>query len=162
MLKENEFIISNVVLMDLLEAVTNKRKSLRFKAKGFSMFPFICNSDVVTISPFSNSHIGLGQAVAFIHPQTQELAVHRIIGKKGNDYIIKGDNIFAIDGAVPRENILGYVSIIERKGKKVILGLGWERRLIVFLSRIRLISLIARIGKFIPVSIRRFLNEKFF
>jgi len=162
LVEDNEFSISNLVLKDILEAVISRKKSLRFQAKGFSMFPFICNNDLVTISPFLNSYIGLGQIVAFLCPPKQSLVIHRIIGRKAHGYIFKGDNVFAIDGVIPRENILGYVSRVERKGKIINWGLGWPRRLIVFLSRARILPLFSRLARLMPLAIKKFLNEKLF
>jgi hypothetical protein len=161
-LKENEFAISNLALADLIETLISRKKSLRFTAKGFSMFPLICNNDVVTLSPISDSCIGLGQVVAFLCPKNQSLAIHRIIGRKTNGYIIKGDNTFATDGVIPRKNILAYVSMVERKGKRITLGLGKERQLIVFLSRAKVLPSLSRIGRLMPRPIKKFLNEKLF
>ena len=161
MSKANEFIVSNVVLSELIGAVTGKNKSLRFEAKGFSMFPFICNGDIVTVSPFSNA-IDVGQAVIFTQPRTQALILHRVVGKKANNYIIKGDNALAIDAAVPGQNILGYVSGLERKGRRITLGLGKERYLIVFLSRTRILPLFFRLTRLVPYPLREFLRQRMF
>ena len=161
-MKENEFLISNSALAELIETVVSRKKSLRFKAKGFSMFPFVCNNDILTISPFENDYLDLGQVVAFLCPPRQSLAIHRIIGRKVNGYMLKGDNVFTIDGVIPRENILGYVSRVERKGRRIVSGLGQERCLIVFLSRARILSSLFRLGRLMPRPIKRFLNEKLF
>jgi len=55
---------------------------------------------------------------------------------KGRDaYIVKGENTLESDGLIKKENILGVVTKVERKGKKVFLGLGPERFLIALLTR---------------------------
>ncbi|MDD5059687.1 MAG: S24/S26 family peptidase [Candidatus Omnitrophica bacterium] len=159
MSKAKEFIIPNVVLTELLEAVTGKRKSLSFEVKGFSMFPFVCNGDIVTVSPFSNT-IKVGQVVIFTHPRSQALTLHRVVGKKGNNYIIKGDNALEIDAAVSRQNILGYVSGLERKGRSITLGLGKERCLIVFLSRTRILPLFFRLTKLVLYPARELFRKR--
>ncbi|MBM4128546.1 MAG: hypothetical protein FJ243_00330 [Nitrospira sp.] len=113
----------------------------RFQAKGHSMSPFIKDGDVVTVSPLSSSP-GIGNVIASIHPETKRLSIHRVIGKEGDSYLIKGDNSSEADGLVEKGNILGYVTKVERDGEKVFIGLGPERFLIAFLSHIGLLSLL--------------------
>ncbi len=132
---KEEISLSGVALAELLQATLAKGAPFRFKVKGFSMSPFIKCQDVLTVSPFNGRALGLGNIVAFIHPLTENLVIHRIVGKQGNFYLIKGDNAIKPDALVLEENILGYVTKVEREGKRVFLGLGPERFLIVLLSR---------------------------
>jgi hypothetical protein len=131
-----EFNICGTALTEILSCSLLKNTPLRLKVRGFSMLPFIRDEDIVTISPLLNSSLALGFAVAFTHPQTGRLTIHRIIAKRGNFYLIKGDCINKADGLIPKKNILGTVTKIERNGKKVLLGLGPERILIAFLNRL--------------------------
>lgn len=149
MLKQDEFSLSGTGLAELLKATLSKDASFRFKVQGFSMSPFIKDSDVVTVSPFSDSSTCFGRAVAFLHPKTEKLAIHRIVGKRSDTYIIKGDNAFTIDGLVSKENILGYVAKVERDENQVHLGLGIERFLIAFLSSTRILPIFLRICRYI-------------
>ena len=116
----------------------------RFRVRGFSMNPFIKNGDIVTISPLFNLSTVFGRPVAFIHHEIDDLIVHRVVGKIGNRYFIKGDSSFKIDGLIPRKDILGVVTKVERQGKKIIFGLGIERFIIAFLNRINLFRFIFR------------------
>jgi len=127
------------IFPELLDAVLAKGSDCRFQAQGHSMAPFIKDGDVVTISPLPSSP-GIGQVVASLHPETRRLAIHRVVGKKADAYLIKGDNASEADGLVRRENILGSVKRVERKGRKVSLCLGPERFIIAFLSRRGLLS----------------------
>jgi len=99
------------------------------------MSPFIRNEDVVTISPLQGEWPSLGEIIAFVHPVTKGLCIHRIVRKKDGIYVTKGDNRSETDERVPIENILGSVTRVERDGKQVFLGLGPERFLIAFLGR---------------------------
>jgi len=141
--------LSKKDLIDLLKTVLNKGISCRFQAKGFSMLPFIKNNDVITVSPLKNRIPGFGDVVAFIHPKTEKLTVHRIVGKRDNSYIIKSDKSFNIDGFIHKQNILGYLTKVERNGKEIHLGLGPEKFLIAFLARINILSLIRFLWRFI-------------
>lgn len=132
-----EASLTGQALIEILQAVLNKNMPFRFRATGYSMFPFIFNGDVVTISPLSNIAPRIGDVVAIIHPESEKLAVHRVVGKKGNYFLIKGDNLVDADGFVPMAKVLGRISKVERNGKKISFGLGPERILIAFLARKR-------------------------
>jgi len=108
---------------------------VRFKAKGFSMSPFIKNEDVVAITPLQRERLGLGKIVAFVHPQTERLCIHRIVDKGAGFYITEGDNRSETSERVPIEDLLGSVTRVERNGKRVFLGLGPERFVIAILGR---------------------------
>lgn len=143
-------------LVEILRAVLHKGASVRFRAKGFSMSPFIKNQDVVTLSPLKKSPPELGDVIAFVLRETGTLCVHRIVGKKGDLYVAKGDNSLEGDESVPRENILGFVTRVERDGKEVYLGLGPERFLIAFLgARGLLLPLIRPVRKLVRTMVKR-------
>jgi len=127
--------LSGPALNELLRSVLDKGAPFRFRAKGFSMSPFIKDGDIVTVSRLSGASPGLGDVVAFLHPGTEKLVIHRIVGKNSKSYIIKGDNMSQGDGPVTEADIMGRVIRVERNGKKVFLGLGPEKFLIAFLTR---------------------------
>jgi hypothetical protein len=157
-LKPNEISFSSQALIELIGPVLSKGASFRFQVRGFSMVPFIRDNDVVTISSICNSSIGFGQPVAFINPCSGKLTIHRVIGKNSNAYLIKGDSIFKIDGLVPKENILGVITGIDRKARRIKLGLGPERFIIGLLSRLKILPLCFWCWMLIPFSARRFIK----
>lgn len=127
--------LSNEGLIDLIEAVLSKGFPFRFRAKGGSMTPFIRDEDIITLAPISDRSPGVGQVVAFTHPETGNLVVHRIIAKQGADAFIHGDGVAGkADGIVSPEYILGRVTLVERNQHRIWLGLGPERFLIAWLS----------------------------
>jgi len=133
-MKGSDLPLSGRGLVDLLRAVLHKGVPVRFQAKGFSMAPFIKNNDVVTISPLQGTQPSLGDIIAFAHPETQGLCIHRIVRNKDGFFVTKGDNRSETEESVPIENILGSITRVERDGKKIFLGLGPERFLIAFLG----------------------------
>ncbi len=122
---------------ELLKDVLGRGLVFRFRAKGFSMSPFIKDGDVVTLSPLINCTPRLGDVVALISPNSGKSLIHRIIEKKKAGLVTKGDNSLCNDGLIPIKSIMGIVTCVERKKKKVLLGLGAEKYLIVILSRNR-------------------------
>jgi len=136
--KGGELKLSGPALVEILQAVLDKRVPVRFRAKGSSMTPFIKDGDVITVFPLEGSQPRLGDIVAFTHPVTRSLAVHRLIGKKGPDFRFKGDNVSGIEDIVALNSLLGCVKLVERNGRQVFLGLGPERFLIALLVRTRI------------------------
>jgi signal peptidase I len=139
-LKMSERTLSGPAFNELIQAFLQNGHPFRFQAKGFSMFPFIREGDFITISPFKSSSPRLGDVVAFHPPETQKLFIHRVIWKKGDSSLIRGDNAPSADGFLPRANILGRVIRLERNGKRVYLGSGPERYLIALSNRVNLLS----------------------
>lgn len=158
--KEQEFSISGAVTIELIQATFAKGVLFRFKVKGASMSPFLRDQDIVTLSPVWRSTIGLGKLVACVCPVYKRLLIHRIVAKKGDRYLIKGDNCRDPDNLMDKEDILGCVISIERKNKTVFFSLGPEQIIIAFLSRHGLLSLIFAFWRIIPKPLRRFLKCK--
>lgn len=131
----SEISLSSPAFTEILSAVLARGSSMRFLAKGFSMAPFIMDNDVITLSPFREKSPKVGVVVAFFNPFFGKIMVHRIIAKKGDSFLIRGDNAPALDGWIEREHIFGPVINVERRGKKVFLGIGFGNRAIAFLSR---------------------------
>jgi hypothetical protein len=154
--KSGELKLSGSALVEILQAVLDKQVPFRFRAKGFSMTPFIKDGDVITVSPLTGVLPCLGDVVAFTQPETGRLAVHRIVGKKGRYFLLKGDNIYSGQDAVPQKNLLGFVKIVERNGKQVFLGLGPERFLIALLTRTGLLfRLLTPLRKLVRLFVKR-------
>jgi len=142
-MQKNGLSLSGKALIELLQAVHAKGLPFRFNAGGHSMAPFIRDGDVICVSPLASRAPGLGDVVAFIHPETKLLCMHRVLSVNRNGFLIQGDNMPAkSDGMIPREAIIGRVTRIERAGKRVRLGLGPERLLLALLSRCGLLAVI--------------------
>ncbi len=117
--KKEEVSLSGADMMELLQAVQKKGAAFRFKAAGSSMRPSICHNDMITVSPLKGILPFPGEVVAFRHPQTDRLILHRVVRKKQDTFFIKGDNLREIDSHIPKENILGVVTKVERKGRAI-------------------------------------------
>jgi hypothetical protein len=138
--KGQELPLSGQSLLELMQAVLARGAPFRFRARGWSMAPFIRDGDVITITPLKQTRPGLGEVVAFIRPDVQKLVVHRIVARRGRTTLIQGDSVAECsDGLIPVEDLLGRVTRVERNGRRVLIGLGPERYLIAGLSRTRLL-----------------------
>lgn len=128
--------LSGDALLDLMAAVLARGVPFRFRARGWSMAPFIRDGDVITVAPLGRAAPRVGEVVAFVRPEGGNLVVHRVVALRGASVAIQGDNVPEYpDGLVPPANLLGRVTRIERVGRPVWLGLGPERHVIAWLSR---------------------------
>ena len=155
-----ELNLSNLGQMELLCAIGERGVPLRIMVSGSSMHPFIKNQDVLTIAPIIDQGFRVGEVVAFILPGSRMLAIHRIVAKKANLWLIKGDNNALVDGLVPNEDILGKVFYIERQGREVRIGFrfGITSYLIALVSLHNLLSPILKLV-FSPLKVVRFLRK---
>jgi signal peptidase I len=80
--------------------------SFRFQAKGRSMIPTIADGDVLHVESVNPRGLKLGDIA--LSQQGAEFKAHRIIGKRGDLFIIRGDAGVAIDVISP-EQIVGKV-----------------------------------------------------
>lgn len=148
--------LSGMALKEFLQAVLAKGASLRFKARGFSMHPFIKDGEVVSVSPVPGGRLYPGDVVAFCHPENGRLVVHRIIKKNAQGFVLRGDNCAEADGLVPAASIVGRVTEVRRNSR--IKRLEWrpERLFPALLSRYhRLQPLRFRIRQALGPLIRR-------
>jgi len=122
-------------LAGLMRAVLEKGKPFRFEALGASMHPVIRDGDVVTVRPLGGTRPGPGDVVAFIHPLTKGVLVHRIVRADEGVYVLKGDNALAEDGAVAPADVLGRVAGIERDGRAIRSGRALRSPVLARLSR---------------------------
>ncbi len=141
-----ELPLTGPELIELMRPVLESGKTVRFRARGQSMAPFIRDGDIISIAPLHRQPPGLGDVVAFSSPGAGRLVVHRVIGRKTSGYLIQGDNLPGRpDGLIPGAALLGKVTRVERSGRSINFGLGPERRLIAIISRFGLFPLLGRI-----------------
>ncbi len=131
-----ELGLSASELTGLLREVLAKGAALRFRATGYSMTPFIKCGDIITLSPCNSTDLHPGDIAAFTSSEGDRLIVHRIVGSRDNAFLTRGDNAISADRLCPKSQLLGSVTRIERNGQDAHFGLGAERKLIAFLSRI--------------------------
>lgn len=136
--------IPNNTFTQLMSDVLSAGKLFRFRAGGWSMYPFIQNGDILTIEPLIGD-IQIGDIVS-IHNEKIKLVIHRVVLKTNDGFIIKGDNITDVDGVFVLSDIFGRVTKIERGKQIFTFGLGNERKLISFLSRYQILIPLVKLG----------------
>jgi hypothetical protein len=144
-----ELHLSNLGQAELLRAAAERGVPLRTRAYGFSMSPFIRDKDVLTIAPMNGRAPRVGEVIAFVQPDTGRLAIHRVIGRVGAGWLVRGDNCPEPDGVVRWGAVLGALIRVERDGRDVRLGLGAEARLIAWLQRAHVLRRALRVVRWV-------------
>ena len=138
--------LAGPVLIEVLKTTLARGVPLTLRAKGSSMHPFIKDGDLITVSPLKAHSPGLGDVVAFVQREAEKLVIHRMIRIKADAHFMKGDATTGVDSPVPRANVLGLVTRIQRDHKRVLIGLGPEKFIIAMLARKGLVNPLVRIG----------------
>jgi hypothetical protein len=138
-LDKEERFIDGISLINLIQTALGRGASLPLQAKGCSMAPFIKDGDVLTLSPLPFHEPGFGDVIACKLPQGNKLVIHRVV-KSHKDYcLIRGDYCSEPDGWIPKRNILGVVSRLDRDRNRVTFGIGPAKALIALLSATNLL-----------------------
>jgi hypothetical protein len=140
-----ELHLSNLGQLEMLRSMMQRGVAMRTSARGYSMLPFIHDGDILTIVPLGRRTPRLGEVVAFVHPGSRRLAIHRVVARLGDTWLICGDNTSQADSRVPHDDLLGVVERVQRGGRDVRLGLGKERRFIAILDRFHFMSFLMQV-----------------
>ena len=120
----------------MLEETLYRGNSIRFRAPGDSMYPTICDGDLITVQPIKPSDIIIGDIILYRHESG--ITVHRVmrIIKRSEKYSrsapkgpqdrsssetlqfsFRGDAAIVLDNPVSADQILGKVVSIERNDR---------------------------------------------
>src|SRR5258708_3550457 len=88
---------------------------VRLRVGGRSMLPSMHPGDVLNVRPKSRESIVLGDIILYC--RGERLITHRVTGRRGSAFIVKGDARAHHDAPVPALNVLGRVVSITRGGK---------------------------------------------
>jgi signal peptidase I len=127
--------LSNRAQVELLSGAMARGAAIRIRVRGLSMTPFIRDGDLLTIAPLGVLRPHPGDVVAFTYPDTERMAIHRVVARKDPGWLVRGDNCQAADGVVLAENVLGRVVRVERGTRTVRLAVGAGGRCIALLNR---------------------------
>ena len=99
----------------LMQIMKVLNKPFEICVSGNSMNPFLKEGDILTVQPIENCDDG--SILVFIH-DNEQLLVHRLLEKRDNKYVCKGDNSFRLE-AVSKDKIIGIVVSAHRNGEEV-------------------------------------------
>ncbi len=99
----------------IIDAIIKNRKSFRLRAEGISMVPFLQSGDILYLAKVSFSKLKVNDLVMV--KKGGRIFTHRVIYKKSNYIITKGDNNLSSDGKIYPRQIIGKVYQVKRNGK---------------------------------------------
>ena len=106
----------------LARAVLAGGLTLRFRARGISMHPFVRDGDALHVRAVVPEQVRTGDLI-FFRNSRDKLLVHRVVQRVEADgglaFVAKGDRVRLLDGLIPPEDVLGKVLARERRGKVV-------------------------------------------
>ena len=105
----------------LRKQLIENNHAVKIVASGYSMFPFMRNGDLLTISPVPIEEIQIGDVAVF--ESNNDWISHRVIDirKTNNEttLILRGDTCIQIDPLVTKENYVGKTVAFERGAKTI-------------------------------------------
>ena len=76
---------------DVLAAESLRRgNTLRLRARGGSMLPFLVDGDIVVVRPAAAAEVRIGDVICY-EPLSGGLCLHRVIGRKERGFVTRGD-----------------------------------------------------------------------
>ena len=101
------------------------------------MLPFLRDGDVALVVPAAETAVGVGDVICYETPPGR-LFVHRVIERKRQSFVAKGDAVAFTDLIGPGQ-VLGKVVAVTRRGrvKRLDTHIGrWRNRVIASLSHL--------------------------
>ena len=136
--KNDVWINAEPVFTNLICDLLTDGNSVKFRAPGNSMYPTICDGDEVTVTPIDAVSIHKGDIVLYRHKSF--VIAHRVMriierskallrsdledsqnrsSSEALQYILRGDAAIVFDDPVNADQILGKVTLVERKGRHI-------------------------------------------
>lgn len=111
-------VISNDEFFGYICSLLSSGESVRLKVKGYSMTPVIINErDEVILVPCNVSAPHKNDIVLFKEPKTGSYILHRIVGKRNDTFIIRGDGNAFVKESCSIDDIAGVVTKIYRNSR---------------------------------------------
>ena len=136
--KNGIWIDAEQIFPELISDLLSDGHIIRFVAPGDSMYPTICDGDIVTVAPIKAASVSTGDIILYRHKSG--LAAHRVLRiiKHCNEHsrsdpkdlknrpssetlhiILRGDAAVVFDEPVTAAQVLGRVTRVERQGRRI-------------------------------------------
>jgi hypothetical protein len=118
-------------LDDLAAQSLRRGVTLRLRAHGDSMLPFLRGGDLVVIRPAVAAEVRIGDVICY-EPASGGLCLHRVIAREERGFVTRGDALAYVE-TVPDAWLLGVVRAVERHGR-VIPTAQWRGRILAVIA----------------------------
>lgn len=104
----------------VLLATLREGRAARWVVRGVSMWPAVPDGSEVEVTPCDPGTLRAGELAAFA--RREAITVHRVIARRGERLVLRGDALARDDGEVPPADVLGR-AVVTRRAR-----LGWAPR----------------------------------
>ena len=124
-----EIELNSTEFAALAKQVLSSGHGIRFRARGFSMRPFIHDGDLLEVQTLEHRPVERGDILLF--ECNQRMVVHRVVESPSQDgegrLLTQGDARLVPDGAVPLGDVFGRVVWVEKFGRRAFTDALWWR-----------------------------------
>jgi hypothetical protein len=114
--------VNSPLKIELVRLALNSNKNAYITLDGSCMRPFLKGSDILEIKRFECGQLKIGDIVAIENSGSESrIIVHRIIRKRGEILVTKGDTCLKSDNPADFSRLLGKVVSFERNGRKTLI-----------------------------------------
>jgi signal peptidase I len=125
-LRPQSFNLSTHNFVQICSELLSQGHLVKFKAPGHSMYPTICDGDLITVEPKKPSDVCVGDIILYHHENG--VVAHRVVNIKipqssvlrpQHFLLLRGDAAMVFDDPVRADQILGKVTLVERDGRRI-------------------------------------------
>jgi signal peptidase I len=102
-------------LPDLAATFLQRGNTLRVRARGDSMLPFLRHGDVLHVRRLPAADVRVGDVICYA-PSPGRLHLHRVVARDERGFVTRGDALPYVED-VPATRVLGRVIARERRGR---------------------------------------------
>ena len=110
-------MLSNELKLELAADLVRRFGEVQFRVTGTSMLPAVWPGDFLTVRRRSVSQLQPGRIVLCY--RDQGFVAHRVVGKRGDCLITRGDRLPCQDRPFHAEEVLGEVVTVARRGRSI-------------------------------------------
>lgn len=92
-------------------------EAVSFPIRGWSMYPFLSDGDMVTVEPLENRSLAVNDAILY-RRINGPLVLHRLMKIEEEEFYFCGDNQTEIEGPLNRSQLLGILVSYTHNGKQ--------------------------------------------
>ena len=125
-LSPQSFNLSTHSFEQICTELLRKGHHVKFRAPGDSMYPTICDGDLITVEQRKASDVCVGDIILYHHKNG--VVAHRVVDIKAPQssdlspqhlFFLRGDAALVFDAPVSADHILGKVTLVEREGCRI-------------------------------------------
>jgi hypothetical protein len=132
-------VVSIDELFQVMEETLHAGGLVTLTSTGTSMLPMLKHQrDTVILEPVASPlHVN---DVVLYRRLSGQFVLHRIVGLESNgDYILCGDNQFALERHISHRQVIGRLQVFIRKGRRISCNSPWYKAYVCLLPMLRLL-----------------------